>query len=97
MALNFIQVSLIRKSLICLGPSVVSNHLTFLFSTAGISWVGIAQSVQRLATGWTVRGSNPAWGRDFPHPSKSALEPNQPAVQWVLGLFSGGKTVKAWR
>jgi hypothetical protein len=22
-------------------------------------WAGIAQSVQRLATGWTVRGSNP--------------------------------------
>ena len=26
-----------------------------------------AQSVQRLATGWTVRGSNPGGGRDFPH------------------------------
>ena len=23
------------------------------------TWAGIAQSVQRLATGWTVRGSNP--------------------------------------
>jgi len=22
----------------------------------------VAQSVQRLATGWTVRGSNPGWG-----------------------------------
>ena len=25
-----------------------------------LQWAGIAQSVQRLATGWTVRGSNPA-------------------------------------
>ena len=24
-----------------------------------LTWAGIAQSVQRLATGWTVRGSNP--------------------------------------
>ena len=28
-------------------------------------WPGIAQSVQRLATGWTVRGSNPGWGDIF--------------------------------
>jgi hypothetical protein len=29
-------------------------------------WVGIAQSVQRLATGWTVRGSNPGeWAEVF--------------------------------
>jgi hypothetical protein len=27
-----------------------------------LSWAGIAQSVQRLATGWTVRGSNPGGG-----------------------------------
>jgi hypothetical protein len=25
-------------------------------------WTGIAQSVQGLATGWTVRGSNPGGG-----------------------------------
>jgi hypothetical protein len=28
-------------------------------------WAGIAQSVQRLATGWTVRGSNPGGGEIF--------------------------------
>ena len=26
---------------------------------------GIAQTVQRLATGWTVRGSNSGWGEIF--------------------------------
>ena len=28
-------------------------------------WAGIAQSVQRLATGWTIRGSNPGGGEIF--------------------------------
>jgi len=28
-------------------------------------WAEIAQSVQRLATGWTVRGSNPDEGKIF--------------------------------
>ena len=50
----------------------------------------VAQSVQRLATGWKVRGSNPSGGRDFPHLSRSALGSTQPPVQCVLGL-SGGK------
>ena len=54
-------------------------------------WAGIAQSVQRLATGWTVRGSNRGGGRDFPYPSIPALQPTQPPIQWVTDLFRGGK------
>jgi hypothetical protein len=30
-----------------------------------LQWAGLAQSVERLPTGWTVRGSNPGGGEIF--------------------------------
>jgi len=45
----------------------------------------------RMATGYGLDGPGieSRRGRDFPHLSRPTLEPTQPPVQWVPGLYRG--------
>ena len=53
--------------------------------------LGFLSRYSHSLRGWTVRRSNPGWGRDFPHASRPALEPSQPPVQGVPGPSRGLK------
>jgi hypothetical protein len=59
----------------------------------GFNWafeVGRDSSVSRVTHYWLDGpGIESQWGHDFPHPSRPALGPTQPSVQWVPGLFQG--------
>ena len=59
---------------------------------------GIAQSVERLATGWTGPGIESRWGgRDFPHPARPAPPPPPASYDGYWDSLLGVKTTDAWR
>ena len=66
------------------------------FAIGLIPWAEIAQLVQRLAKGWTVRVSNPGGGEIFrTRPDRTWDPPN--LLYNGYSVFAGGKTAGAWR
>jgi hypothetical protein len=61
-----------------------------LFISVNVYWAGMATRY-----GLDCPGIEYRCGRDFLHPSRPALGPTQPPVQWVPGLFPGGKAAGA--
>jgi len=55
-------------------PSNITDHLI-------LAWAEITQTVQRLDTGWTVRGWNFGVDEIF-----RTLGPTLPTIQWVSGF-----------
>ena len=55
------------------------------------SWAEIAQSVQRLATSWDVRGSNPLWGARFSAPVQTGPCGHPASCTVGNGIFQGVK------
>jgi len=64
----------------------------YIYIYVYILGAGIAQSVQRLATGWTVRGSNPGGDEIFPtRPDRPCGPPG--LLYNGYRVFPGGKVV----
>jgi hypothetical protein len=42
-------------------------------------------------------GIESLWGRHFSHPSRPALEPTEPPLQWIPGFSPGVKAAGTWR
>jgi len=62
---------------------------------ASLRWAAIAQSVQQLATGWTVRGSNPDKGDVFCTRPDGPWGPLSLLYNWYR-VFSLGKAAGLW-
>ena len=90
---------LISKSVFIICAYLGANfphHITIQRLVAFIFHVDLATRVGRdssvgIATRYGLfdSGIESRWGRDFPHPSRTAQGTTQPPVQWVPGLSRG--------
>jgi hypothetical protein len=72
----------VRQGYLCLGRN--------------LAWGTPEHNIIDIATWYELDGLGFEfqWGRDFPHPSRSALVPTQSAVERVLSPLWGGKSVE---
>ena len=71
-------------------PMTVSEHLLRYL------WIRTAQSLERLATGWTVRGSNASGGEIFRTGTHRSWGPTSLLYNGHL-VFARGKAAGTWR
>jgi hypothetical protein len=82
----------VKCVIVCSCASLLCSSVLQNWKVGRDSSVGIATRYGLDGTGIESR-----WGRDFPHPSRPSLGPTQLPIQWVPGLFPGGKVAGAWR
>jgi hypothetical protein len=70
-------------------------HTMKMTSTVSKAWLGSSVCIM-IRYGLDGPLIEFGCGRDFPHPSRTALGPNRPPILWVPGLLLGGKTIGAW-
>jgi len=69
----------------------VTSYILFIIVIHIKIWAGIAQSIQRLATGWTVQVSNPGRGARFSAPVQTGPGATQSPYTMGTGSFPGVK------
>jgi len=99
---NLTLHKLLTMSTLCIRDGMCSlrgARGTFTYNSGLFSYLkraGISQSVKRLATGWTVQGSNPGRGEIFRARPDQRWGPPSPLNNGYR-VFPAGKTAGAWR
>jgi hypothetical protein len=92
---KYICLALCYSNPICADCLVVisnwNEYISIYYVSTNNKWAGIAQSVERLATGWTVRGSNPTGEARFSAPVQTVLESHLTTHKMGTGSFPGVK------